>query len=252
VATAAPKPKPLTTVQPRVIPIAGGAIHVYPNGTRRRVWAHPGWAQAPQAPKPPTAPKAPGAINYGDLGRLIASQRQQQPFAPDSQYIGEAGAATFKMNADLQGLQAQGITDAQTRQTALAQLARQQPVDLQQANVNRNKQGLFYSTTLGNDRANISADYTRRAGDVENTYAAHERARAAAEAGIRAGYSVDDAARMAEAVGRRITSDSDAADNNSLVPNPAPAPKPKAAPAPRVIHTQRQPTTRGRRPRRRK
>jgi hypothetical protein len=249
VATAAPKPKPLTTVQPRVIPIAGGAIHVYPNGTRRRVWAHPGWAQAA---KPPTAPKPPNATDFQNLGSLIAKQRQQQPFAPDSQYIGEAGAATFKMNADLQGLQAQGITDAQSRQTALAQLARQQPIDLQQANVNRNRQGLFYSTTLGNDRANISAGYVAKAGNVEADYAAHERARAAAEGAIRAGYTVDDAARMAAAVDRQVTRDSAAADSNSLVPNPAPAPKPKAAPAPRVIHTQRQPTTRGRRPRRRK
>jgi hypothetical protein len=249
VATAAPKPKPLTTVQPRVIPIAGGAIHVYPNGTRRRVWTHPGWAQAA---KPPMPPKPPNATDFQNLGSLMAKQRQQQPFAPDSQYIMGAAAGTQKMNADLQGLQAQGITDAQSRQTALAQLAQQQPVDLQQANVNRNRQGLFYSTTLGNDRANISADYVAKAGNVENTYAAQERARVAAEGAIRAGYSVDDAARMAEAVDRRITSDSAAADANSLVPNPAPAPKPKAAPAPRVIHTQRQPTTRGRRPRRRK
>lgn len=262
----APQPRPLTTVQPRRIPIAGGYINVYPNGKRVKVLhgAAQGWGSVPnvaarglptRAPSAPRAPKPPGAADWANLGKITAAQRAQPAqFAPDSQYLGDAAARTYKMNADLQNLQQQGITDAQSRQTALGNLARQQPVDLQQASVNRNRQGLFYSSTLGNDRANINAGYVAKAGDVENQFAAHERARAAAEAAIRAGYSVDDAAAMAAAADRQITRDTASADANALVPNPVPkpkAPKPKVV-APRIVHTQRQPTTRGRRPRRRR
>src|SRR5205823_1679552 len=82
-----------------------------------------------------------------------------------------------------------------------------------------------------------------RRADQRSSYDTAENARLAARGAISAGYTVDEAAERAAAADRQIGTDTTAADNNALVPNPDAASA--AAPAvPTTATTVRPPAVR--------
>jgi hypothetical protein len=187
-------------VAPQVIPAQGGAWHVYPNGRRVFVKARGTAGQV-------TTPGAPGTPTVDQGGTLT----------PDSQYFQWDAGALAKKQADLAGNENEGVSNRATLQSAFARLKAQQPIDQSNASSAANRQGLFYSSNLGNRLGDIAKSYVQQQGQAQTSYDQSERARLAARAAIEAGYGVDQAAQMAAAADRQINRDTTAADAGALV-----------------------------------
>lgn len=192
-------------VMPQVIPAQGGAWHVYPNGRRVFVKARgsTGAVQTPGAP-------------------ATGGQDQGGTLTPDSQYFQWDAAALAKKQTDLAENDQQGTTNQASLQTTLRKLREQQPVDESNQTSASNRQGLFYSTNLGNKLGDIAKTYVDRQGQAQSSYDQSERARLAARAAIEAGYGVDQAAQYASAADRQIGRDQTAADAGALVAEGSP------------------------------
>lgn len=250
----------------QVVPAPGGVWHVWPNGQRTFVPAKP------PAPKPPAAPSPAAPVSQPQAVQTY----EQSPgeLSPDAEYYTGAAQREFQRQQNLAANQAQGSTNVQTRDRALQQMGVQQPLDERQTQVNANRSGLYYSTTLGNQLGALAATYAQRRTQAQQSYDAAEQARVAARTAIEQGYSLDDAAARAAAADRQIQRDQSAADAGALVAatpqiaaqsvqlaRPKAVPKPKLvkpkAPArprvvvPRVVARRAQPVTVVRKPRRR-
>jgi hypothetical protein len=199
-------------VAPQVIPAQGGAWHVYPNGRRVFVKARGTTGQV-------TTPGTPAGP--ADQGGTLT---------PDSQYFQWDASALAKKQADLAGNENEGVTNRATLQSALARLKAQQPVDESNASSAANRQGLFYSTNLGNRLGDIAKSYVQQQSQAQTSYDQSERARLAARAAIEAGYGVDQAAQMAAAADRQVSRDTSAADAGALVAQPDPGTPAATAP----------------------
>jgi hypothetical protein len=193
-------------VQPQVVPAAGGAWHIYPNGRRVFVRARGSTATA----------VTPGSQAAPDAGGTLT---------PDSQFFQWDASAIAKKQADLAENAQQGVVNQTTYQSALKRLKEQQPLDESNQQSASNRQGLFYSTNLGNKLGDIAKSYVERRSQTQQTFDQAERARAAARAAIEAGYGVDQAAQYAAAADRQISRDQSAADSGALVAEqPPPSP----------------------------
>jgi hypothetical protein len=198
-------------VAPQVIPAQGGAWHVYPNGRRVFVKARGATGQV-TTPGTPAGPTAQGGT-----------------LTPDSQYFQWDAGALAKKQADLAGNENEGVTNRATFQSALQRLKAQQPIDQSNASSAANRQGLFYSSNLGNKLGDIAKSYVQQQGQAQTSFAQSERARLAARAAIEAGYGVDQAAQMAAAADRQINRDTTAADAGALVSQQDPGTAPTSA-----------------------
>lgn len=246
----------------QVVPAAGGAWHVYANGRRVFVKASGAApapaAAAPEAPPAPDLTPAPAAPEAAPVPKL------REAYSPDAQYfVGQAQRLLRKQQA-LGSNEQQGVRNKNAYDEALRQMRLQQPQDEQASRLNANRQGLFYSSTLGNQLGDIARTYAERRSKTQGSFDESERARVAARSAIEQGYTVDDAAEYAASIDRQISRDTGAADVGALVNEtpvqtvgdfaapaaPAPARVAASAPAaaPRVVNVRRQPTTRARRP----
>jgi hypothetical protein len=195
-------------VQPQVVPAQGGAWHVYPNGRRVFVKARGSTGVATTPGSPAQAPDPGGTLS------------------PDSQFFQWDAAALAKKQTDLAENDQQGAVNQTTLQTALRRLKEQQPVDESNQQSASNRQGLFYSSNLGNRLGDIAKSYVQQRSQAQTSFDQSERARQAARAAIEAGYGVDQAAQYAAAADRQISRDQTAADAGALVgeqPPPVPA-----------------------------
>jgi hypothetical protein len=192
-------------VQPQVVPAQGGAWHIYPNGRRVFVKARGATGVA-------TTPGTPGGP--ADSGGTLT---------PDSQFFQWDASALAKKQTDLAENDQQGAVNRTTYDTAMRKLREQQPVDESNQTSASNRQGLFYSSNLGNKLGDIAKSYVERRGQTQASFDQSERARQAARAAIEAGYGVDQAAQYAAAADRQISRDQSAADAGALVGEQPPA-----------------------------
>jgi hypothetical protein len=207
-------------VQPQVVPAQGGAWHIYPNG--RRVFV-----------------KARGSTGVATTpGTPAAAQPAGGTLTPDSQFFQWDASALAKKQTDLAENAQQGAVNQTTLQSALRRLKEQQPLDESNQQSASNRQGLFYSTNLGNKLGDIAKSYVQQRSQAQGSFDQSERARAAARAAIEAGYGVDQAAQYAAAADRQISRDQTAADAGGLVAEQSPGTPASSvrtsAPAPNV------------------
>jgi hypothetical protein len=205
----APQPvQPMTAYgQPmhRIQPAAGGYHVVQPNGQKSFVSTHPGSAAAAHAPAGPPGAPLPG------------TDPEQTPSPLDAQYYAESAKNLFGVNQGVAQSDMQGQQRQATLEEALRRLGQQQPKDELATTEAANRQGLFYSGQLGQRLGDLASRYSRQRSDLNANYANQEAARLAARAALQQGYTVDDAALQAAAVGRQIQSDQAAADVGGLV-----------------------------------
>jgi hypothetical protein len=267
---------------PHVQPAPGGSYHVYPDGHKVFV-AHPATAQWQAAadrmqagtPQPGTWQAAYAAMQAGhavpgtwqaayenthgvnpttgaSVGGAATAQAAATPGADPTSPMDSTLAewmATHQAQRDQQltANEQQGTSNLAAYQEALRRLNERQPIDEQNQRQSANKQGLFYSGHLGQSLGRLAQSYVERRADQRGTYDTAENARLAARGAIKSGYDIGEAAARAEAADRQIGSDTTAAGNNALVPNPD-AVDPNAAPAapavPTTATTVRAPTVR--------
>jgi hypothetical protein len=180
-----------------VQPTTGGVFHVYGNGQRIFV--------------------ATSAVTPAS-GSAASQAAASQPTDPrDAQYYADSAQNVFDRNQKLSQLSSESTTDTTDHQEALRRLLERQGKDVLSTQESFNKQGLFYSGKLGEAQGNVNQSYARQQGDSELDYQRREAARQAARTALEQGASVDDASRLAEAIGRQVTRDTAAADAGALV-----------------------------------
>jgi hypothetical protein len=81
---------------------------------------------------------------------------------PDSQFFQWDASALAKKQADLAENAQQGVVNQTTYQSALKRLKEQQPLDESNQQSASNRQGLFYSTNLGNKLGDIAKSYVQQ------------------------------------------------------------------------------------------
>ena len=220
------RPKPRATVPGR-------------HGIRRPVRRAPGM-RAPAAPRapgvgapgtpevpvgPPPAPDPQDALYWTQRARLDFQRGQQRNQLTQQQAYSEADfAEALRRRNEQRGETIQGV-----RQGA-------------------NREGLFYSGTLGQRQGDVNTRFDRADFDART---AQERATAARKAAIEAldqGYDIDEAALAAEAVDRQVQRDVANEDLGAYDPpaaaGPPGVPGRPAARAPRGRGGRRQRTTR--------
>jgi hypothetical protein len=188
----------------RVQKVTGGEYHIWPNGMRTFVAtptapAHPPAAAAAQKA---AAAQAAAAQNF----QPTAQDTQQAysgsaTFAPDATFFADQAQRLFKKNQALQQNERQGVENKLGLTTAVETVRRNQPLQEHQATAGANAQGLFYSTTLGNQLGTIRASAVQQEGSANARFAEAERARLAARAD------------------RQVQRDTTAADAGYLVPD---------------------------------
>lgn len=155
----------------------------------------------PGVPAPGAAPAAPPA-----------------PDARDSGYFGDVAKAQHQRDQTISGLNQQGAYDTADVQEALRRLGAQRPQDESSARVGANKQGLFYSSTLGNKVADIATSYSRQEGDINSAFTRREADREAARQAALTGYTDTEGDALRAAISRAVGSDTQAADAGALAP----------------------------------
>lgn len=175
-----------------------------------------GFAAAFGAAPAPAAPTAPSV------------------FAPDAQYLAEAGQRLQDRQAKTNELNANTQTDSQDTAEAIRRLLQSRGEVETSTKQTANKQGLFYSGQLGKRLGDVAADFTRRQSDAQLALDRREAAREAARRAIESGAPLSEAAALAQAADRQIARDQTAADANALVRNPSPAAAPKATTQPQA------------------
>jgi hypothetical protein len=206
----------------RVQKVTGGEYHIWPNGMRTFV----------ATPTAPARPPAAAAAQKAAAAQAAAAQNFQPTaqdtqqaysgsatFAPDATFYSDQAQRLFKKNQALQQNERQGVENQLGLTTAVETVRRNQPLQEHQATAGANAQGLFYSTTLGNQLGIIRASAVQQEGSANARFAEAERARLAARQAIEAGYGLDDASAMAAAADRQIQRDTTAADAGYLVPD---------------------------------
>lgn len=191
------------------IPAAGGVWHVYSDG--RKVFVRSSAGAAPEA-----APAAPGTSP--EESAYWTGQQQ----ISDGTQAQQAAQALFEKTQGLQANDRSAQTNSENYQEALRQMSIAQPKDEQNARVGANKQGLFYSTTLGNQLGDIASSYVDKKTAAEKEFSRAEAERVASRQSIEAGYGTQGQAQAEAGVGRFLQQDTDSADNGGLVAPAAP------------------------------
>jgi hypothetical protein len=192
----------------RVVPVAGGEWHVWPNGQKTFV------------AKPPAAPKPTPAATPGADVAPAAPPAQGGASPVDATYLAQSAQAAFSLNQQRQANDTQGVDNTVAYTQAMDRLRRAYPQQRAATTANANRAGLLYSSTLGNELGKVDTSYQESVGSTQTSYDRAERARIAARQALEAGYPIDDAARMAAAADRQSARDVQAADAGVLAPDP--------------------------------
>lgn len=182
---------------------------------------------APAAPKPiqtPTGPTDTNPIFTQNLPRNPPPAQAPPRPAPIPQGGDPRDSTYWTTVAKLQSQRDQQIsssnqTSAYERtdlQEALRRMTAQKPIDLGNTTSAANRQGLLYSSTLGNRKGTVETNFARQTGDAQQGYDRREAARETARQAILAGYSLDEAAALAAATDRQSQRDQIASLNNAL------------------------------------
>lgn len=211
-----------------VIPAPGGAWHVYADGRKVFVASSGGVAKGAG----PTVSQGGGGGGGGPSAEESAYWTGQAQVA-DGQQAQQAAQSLFEREQGLQANDRSAQTNSENYREALRQMGIAQPREEQGARVGANKQGLYYSSTLGNQLSDIAANYVDKRTAAQKEFSRAEAERVSARQSIEAGYGVTGQGQAENAIGRFITSDTSAADAGALTPTPGPvAPASPVARAP--------------------
>lgn len=187
-----------------------------PYNTSRDTHAAGQGARAPSAPRVPTAPTAPKP----------AAPRAPQAPVLDSEALAAIAQLRNRRDTGVNQLtQAQSYDDVDYKE-ALRRRAEQQPEQRQSLKENMNRQGLFFSGQYGKAQGDLETQFIRSDTDARTDYDRRKAERAAARQALLSGYTVDEAAAIAESVGRRVERDALRADQGSLARTSSAAPTP--------------------------
>lgn len=202
---------------------------------QRFTTGRPGQTYAPMNPalRPasmrPITPGVPAQTSANPASPNAARPTTQ--FIPDAQYLAAAAQAQFNRQTQLDQLQAQDEAERTQTTEAIRRLMDDAGNQRQQTTQTAAKQGLFYSGQLGKRLGDLESQVSRQRADIQSSADTNARARAAARQAILSGAPLDQAALLAEAIGRQTDRDTTAAQNRQLVPTPVkPKPKPKKKP----------------------
>ena len=190
-----------------------GTYHTYAGG--RKVFVRKPAPKAQVLPQPikpiqsPVAPQAQPGVAAPHAGQSTVDYR-------DSSYFEDKAMGNRDVQVGLAQLDAEEQTIGQTRAEALRRLMAQRPEDLQRADQNFNKSGLFYSGQLGKARDDIESGYVRQQADMNAGYDDQLRRLVAARRSLQQQAEERAAAAAEAAAGRGIERDGEAADANAL------------------------------------
>jgi len=170
---------------------------------------HPG--TPPQKPPTTVPPKASGTTTAPPASPL------------DSTYYQNIAANQFKVNNQINSLTAQGQNANTSLQSALAQLAYQQPRDQLKAEQAMNARGGLYSSVEGQNQGNIVNQYQTRQSGLTQANAQKQAAISSEIKGLQEGEPIYDAGQYDAAVARAV---------KAALANPATGQAPISTPAP--------------------
>src|SRR5438309_8975657 len=145
-------PKPFNPIAPprRPARVPGGVTSTYgaPHPLAQQIGQHPS-TPGPPAPHGPAAPAAPPAAPAAPA----APPPQSPPF--DSTYYANVAANQFKVGNQVNALNLQGTQNDTALQTALGQLAYQQPRDSLRLEEAANRNGGLFSQSYDAQQADL-------------------------------------------------------------------------------------------------
>lgn len=175
-----------------------------------------------------------GATQTGNATPATPLDRETQGFstyqpAPgkpdprDDRYWSDLARMMFEKNQKLSDINTQGVYATTDYEQALEGLTRQQPRDIQDIREAANTAGAFYSSATGEAVGRTEQAYQTERGGVESQYQRENAMRELMRSQIEQGYTVDEAAALAEALTRQSESELD----RPPPPGKGPAFKPK-------------------------
>ena len=153
-----------------------------------------------------------------------AASLPSSPASPlDSTYYNNIAANQFKVNNQINSLTAQGQNYNTGLQSALAQLAYQQPRDQLKAEQAMNARGGLYSSVEGQNQGNIVNQYQTRQSGLTQANAQRQAAIGSQISGLQAGEPLYEAGQYDDAVARAV---------KAALANPATGQAPISTPPP--------------------
>lgn len=202
----------------RVKPASGRAFKLKPAKSRAGLPLAPGInprKRAPSAPPAPsfgkatfTKPKAPKmAAPKTTSSTGATSQKPAAPDPRDATYWTQLAQLKFQRDQEAARLtQEQSYADADFAEALRRRVGQfgEQKTEIKQV---ANQQGLFESGQLGKRLGAAQTAYDRANFDAQTAHDRESAARAAAREALAAGYTLDEAAAMAEAADRQLQRD---------------------------------------------
>lgn len=160
-----------------------------------------------QLPNPNGSPGYVEQANQSPQTALANAQAAATPDVRDSTYFSELSAALFKKNQGLSEIGQAEQYASQDFQEALRRMLVNKGEDVQSLAENMNDEGLFYSGHHGQERGKLETDYLERQTDAQQSFDRQSTAWQTARQALEMGYTLDEAAAMAEATERQVDRD---------------------------------------------
>ena len=152
----------------------------------------------------------------------------QTPSPLDATYYQNVADNLFKVNSQVNALNLQGSQDTTALQSALAQLAYQQPRSQLALEQGANRNGSLYSSVYDQNLGNLNYQFAGKQGAAENTYGSQMANLASQIAAAQAGIPIYNEGQYQDAVQRQAALD---AADKSLGATPFKPVRPTGAPA---------------------
>jgi hypothetical protein len=160
-----------------------------------------------QLPNPNGSPGYVEQANQSPQAALANAQAAATPDVRDSTYFSQLSAALFKKNQGLSELGQAEQYASQDFQEALRRMLGNKGEDVEALREDMNDQGLFYSGEHGEQRGKLEEDYLERQTDAQQAFDRQSTAWQTARQALEMGYTIDEAAAMAEATERQVDRD---------------------------------------------
>lgn len=212
-----------STVKPVIPKPANPFFAGATNGTWGPLSAPPPPAPPRLAPRPGPSPgAAPGAAGQaaGTSGTQTPASSSGTPL--DATALSNIAENQFKANNSINSLNAQSGSDTTALQTALAQLAYQQPRDQLSLEQGANRNGALYSSVYNQNLGNLNHSYLTRQNAATDTNAQQQASIASQIQAILGGEPLYNQGQAAASGQRAIT----AAQNNPATGQTTPTTKP--------------------------
>lgn len=173
--------------------------------------------QPPNAapPPPPVKPATVPAQTVTNAASYTAGQSSNNtpPDPRDEQYYRDKANLLFKKQQEENRLRTEGILSQNNYEEALSSLNRQEPKDKLATKIAASRAGNLFSSTHQEDLGTLQQNYFLQRSDMARTKAQEDIARETARSYLEQGYSLDDAALLAEAADRETARQAAASAN---------------------------------------